>query len=570
MNLLPNAPRTPERAQVPRRSQLAVRWPTETELRLTLLGIRAQSALWGWLLPIAIAVIGGALRFFRLGEPHTLIFDETYYVKDAYSYLFGGFERNWPDEPNDSFENGDQHIFLDEPEYAVHPPVGKWMIAAGLKIFGTDSSFGWRFAAAVVGTLSILMIARIARRLFGSTLLGATAGILLAVDGEHFVHSRTSLLDVFLMFWVLAAFGALLIDRDQSRIRLSRLMAGWYRAHPFGRRADDGTPTWTLGWWGPGLGLRPWRIVAGLCLGLALGTKWSALYFIVAFGLMTVLWDVGARRAAGVIPYLRATAIKDGIPAFISIVPVALLSYLASWTGWIRSSGGYDRQWAAEHPGHPADWLPDWLVSLAHYHFTTYGFHVGLSSDHPYKSNPWGWLVQWRPTSFYYESYGSGDAGCEAEKCSAAITSLGNPMLWWLGVIALLVCIGAWALRRDWRAGAICAGFAAGYLPWFQYQDRTIYTFYTIVFTPFVVLAVTYLLGLILGPEQRANAVGPELLRRFTARPAPPARRLWGALAAGLIVAIIVITFAYFYPIYSAQVIPYQSWNERMWLVTWI
>ena len=41
-----------------------------------------------------------------------------------------------------------------------------------------------------------------------------------------------------------------------------------------------------------------------------------------------------------------------------------------------------------------------------------------------------------------------------------------------------------WALRRDWRAGAILAGLAAGYLPWFDYQNRTIYTFYAVAFVP--------------------------------------------------------------------------------------
>ena len=35
-----------------------------------------------------------------------------------------------------------------------------------------------------------------------------------------------------------------------------------------------------------------------------------------------------------------------------------------------------------------------------------------------------------------------------------------------------------WALGRDWRAGAILAGYAGGYLPWFLVGDRTIYQFY--------------------------------------------------------------------------------------------
>jgi dolichyl-phosphate-mannose-protein mannosyltransferase len=58
-----------------------------------------------------------------------------------------------------------------------------------------------------------------------STLLGCTAGLLMALDGLEFVLSRTGILDIFLMFFVLAAFGAVLIDRDVSRARLAAAVA---------------------------------------------------------------------------------------------------------------------------------------------------------------------------------------------------------------------------------------------------------------------------------------------------------------------------------------------------------
>jgi dolichyl-phosphate-mannose-protein mannosyltransferase len=46
---------------------------------------------WFWLVPVLTSVIGGLLRFVRLDTPHSLFFDETYYVKDAYSYLVSGY-----------------------------------------------------------------------------------------------------------------------------------------------------------------------------------------------------------------------------------------------------------------------------------------------------------------------------------------------------------------------------------------------------------------------------------------------------------------------------------------------
>ena len=78
----------------------------------------------------------------------------------------------------------------------------------------------------VLGTLSILMIGRAARRMFGSSLLGTIAAFLVAFEGHHFVQSRTGLLDLIVMFWALAAFCALLIDRDRSRALLAERAAG--------------------------------------------------------------------------------------------------------------------------------------------------------------------------------------------------------------------------------------------------------------------------------------------------------------------------------------------------------
>src|SRR5258708_12124530 len=94
------------------------------------------------------------------------------------------------------------------------------MIAVGAWLFGLRR-FGWRFAVAVVGTLSILMVARITRRMTRSTLLGCLAGLLMALDGLEFVLSRTAILDILVLFWVLAAFRILVPDPDASRAPLS-------------------------------------------------------------------------------------------------------------------------------------------------------------------------------------------------------------------------------------------------------------------------------------------------------------------------------------------------------------
>nr|WP_323960849.1 phospholipid carrier-dependent glycosyltransferase [Arthrobacter sp. JZ12] len=515
---------------------------SERVLRRRLLGEQLRFGLWGWLLPVLVSLIGGVLRFVRLGEPDSLVFDETYYVKDAYSFLLSGYEREWPEEADADFNTGNVDIILGTPDYVVHPPVGKWMIAVGLALFGPENPFAWRFSAAVVGTLSILILAFVAQRLFGSPVLGAIAGLLMAVDGHHLVHSRTSLLDVFLMFWVLVAFAALVQDRFQARRRLAALLA---------RSAQvRGMPSREELLYGPWLGLRPWRIAAGVALGLALGTKWSALPFIAVFGLMTVLWDMAARRTVGVRRWVRGAIVRDGLQAFVSIVPLGLAVYLATWTGWFLSSDAYNRQWAEQNPDPLWDWVPAPLRSLAEYHRSAYSFHQGLSSEHPYEATAWSWLLLGRPTLFLYENEG---LDCGADACSQTVNVVGNPLIWWAAALSLIAVLLFWLGRRDWRAGAILSGVAAGYLPWFLFPDRTMFYFYAISFEPFLILALTYVLGLALGSP--GDAVW---------------RRRGGIVLVGGYVALALLLSAYFLPIWTAETITYEQWNVRMWMPSWV
>src|SRR5882762_9704835 len=224
---------------------------------------------WGWLGPLLVTAFGAFLRFNRLRVPRALIFDETYYVKDAWSILNHGVELNLVPNANAIIQAGHTNIFAAcngtaaRGEYVVQPEMGKLLIAWGEAMFGLNS-FGWRFASALFGSLAILLMCRIARRLTQSTLLGCLAGLLMALDGLEFVLSRTGILDIFLMFFVLAAFGCVLIDRDASREALAAGAA----------RRDGGQS-------GPRLGIRRWRLAAGIFLGLAVATKWNAAWYII-------------------------------------------------------------------------------------------------------------------------------------------------------------------------------------------------------------------------------------------------------------------------------------------------
>jgi dolichyl-phosphate-mannose-protein mannosyltransferase len=511
----------------------------------------------GWILPLVVTAIGGVLRFWNLVWPNSIIFDETYYAKDGWSMWVYGWEHNWGDGTvannalvgSGAFGHSGKTTFSCSsgcPEFVAHPPAGKWIIGAGEKVWGLNP-VGWRLMEAVLGTLAIYIVARAARRMFRSTLLGCVAGIFLSFDGLAFVMARTALLDGIQMFFILAGFAALLVDRDKTRATF----AAWREE----RGLDVLLP---LSEHGPKLGPRPWRLLAGLCLGLATATKWNGVFYVAVFAVLTVFWDRGARRAAGLRRPSLSTLIRDVPWAFLALPVTAAFTFVASYAGWFfdtANGGGYNRFWADSHT---SNFWPTWtnpLRSLWNYVDQQYQFNANLQTPHPYQSNPWSWFIMGRPVAFYYEAPKTGQQGCTPSMgtCSAEVLALGNPLLWWFATAAILFLFWRWIGRRDWRAAGILAGIAAGVVPWMWYAQRTIFSFYAVAFLPFLVLGATMAVGAILG---RADA--------------SPTRRVWGAAAAGTIVVGVVALFAYFYPIYTGQTIPYSDWANHMWLPSWI
>lgn len=499
----------------------------------------------GWGITLLVTVVAGLLRFLRVDQPATTltdkgvvqgpadIFDEVYYACDAWSLVNHGVER--ATTPGAPF-----CTLTDQPAFVVHPPLGKWFIGLGEKMFGFDT-FGWRFAAAVFGTLTVLLVVRIGRRMTGSTVLGGLAGLLLALDGLHFVQSRVAMLDVFLVFWVVAAFAALLVDRDHVRARLAALPDP---AH--GR-----------------LGLRPWRLVAGGCIGAALATKWSGVFPVAVMVLLSLAWEASARRTAGVPRPRRRTVRRTAAGFGLAFVMLPMVVYLASWTGWFANDDGWSRSWA-DGRSVDAPYVPDALVgalpwdddlrSLWHYHWEMYHFHSGLEASHPYQSHPLSWPFLGRPVSYYYPpGVTEGRYGCEASSCSREVLAIGTPALWWAMVPVCLGLVARWASRRDWRAPALLAMTSVSILAWIpsDLKDRTMFLFYALPSVPFLCLGIALLAGWLVGP-------------------AGARRRAWGSAAVGVYTSLVVLNFAYLYPVLAAVTIPYADWYDRMWFRSWI
>jgi dolichyl-phosphate-mannose-protein mannosyltransferase len=474
----------------------------------------------GWVVAVTLALVAGVVRFTDLGritDGGTPVFDEKHYVPQAWQML-----RNGGVEDNPGFE------------LIVHPPLGKQLIALGELLFGYDG-FGWRAAAALAGTLSVLIIVRVGRRLTRSTLLGGIAGVLLICDGLSHVQSRMGMLDAFAALFVLAAFATLVRDRDDVRERMAVVIAD-------GRVGD--TP------YGPRWGWRWWRLATGVLLGLGCAVKWSGVYWLAAFAVLAVVWDLGTRRAAGVERPWVGTIRRDVAPAVWALALVPVLAYLAGWWAWFGSETAIDRYESAG-PG----FLPGALRALVFYSGEVLGFHSGLVStpanEHPWESKPWAWPMGLRPMLYYFSS-GDQVGGCGTGDCVSAVMLVGTPALWWPAFGVLGFAIWRVATRVDWRHAAVLVGYAAGILPWFVNIDRQMYFFYMTPVVPFLVLATVLVMGEILG---RADA--------------PRERRQTGILLVGLWVGLIVANFMWLWPILNGLPITQEIWDAQLWLPSW-
>jgi dolichyl-phosphate-mannose--protein O-mannosyl transferase len=285
-----------------------------------------------------ITVFALILRLWNLNKPSGYIFDEIYYAKNANSLIQNGVEIN----------------AAGEGEFVVHPPLGKWLIGIGIKVFG-NNEFGWRISAALIGTVCVVLLFLITQRLFNSFYLSHIAALLMALDGLNLVMSRIALLDIFLLFFTLLIFYFYL----------------------------------TGNFW-----------LVGLFLGAAISVKWSGAYLIPVLLILSM-------------NLLRSRLFKEYLIRTVQLTLLPLAVYLISWSGWFTSNLGWGRNWA-QSQGDSV--VPDGIRSFWNYHLEILNFHSGLTESHSYAANPWNWLILGRPTSFFYESpKNCGESNCSQE-----------------------------------------------------------------------------------------------------------------------------------------------------------
>lgn len=281
---------------------------------------RGKANLEFWLL-LGLTLMSVIVRFWRLGEPGEIVFDETYYAKWGEDYFQG-------------------QKFFD-----VHPPLGKLLIGIGSYLMSSSpeatlNAFGWRFAVALFGIFIVPLTYLIARKLFtpnrkenqdskfqpqNSARIAALAGLFVLIDGLILVQTRTALLDSFLLTFSLAAYLSFLHYRDATS----------------GREAN-------------------FRLLAtGVFLGLALATKWTAVApFLVIF---TWWWSLHTKippttfltkiASFGLIPF--------GIYAASFLTNVRETDFWRYLWDWHKQSWNFHEGLRASHP-YESRW-PAWL-----------------------------------------------------------------------------------------------------------------------------------------------------------------------------------------------------------------
>ena len=373
---------------------------------------------------ISVGIFALILRLINLGNPRVFSMDEAYYVPDSASILKYGYETYWgkraeiPDEIAEQLLNNSWSNTLTYD--ASHPPLGKLVIAVGMFFFGTDNPIGWRISAAVCGTLVVILSMVLAYFIFKNKIVSLVSGFVMAIDPMAIAMSKTAHLDIFLtMFVLLGIIFGLLFYQNKKRIYL---------------------------------------VLSFSVLGLALGVKWSAVYYIAV---LFILFVVLAYRESKKVDFKN----------ILLMAASSVSGYLLTWVVWFIYF--------------PKETFFDKIVFLIKNHLHLYERLSGIDSPHNYKSNAFEWIVQSHPTLLYKEMNNG---------LVSAVSSMPNIVLWYGAIISLIFFAFMFFVKKVkvQYFSFLLVGIGAGWLPWMLVGDRTIFQYYTIVFQPYLYISLSF------------------------------------------------------------------------------
>ncbi|MCD2324722.1 phospholipid carrier-dependent glycosyltransferase [Sphingomonas sp. IC-56] len=289
---------------------------------------------------------------------------------------------------------------LASPRNIEHPLVGKELIAAGIALFG-DNPFGWRAFATAAGTGTVLAVFAFLWLLTTSMRAALVGAALAALNQTLFVQARTGMLDVFL--------GAFLL---WGLVLLLWAMRGTARQ------------AWTR-WTG-----------AAVLLGLATGVKWSAVPYIALIGLAFLVIRLrDARQARRSLAWVLAGRDQPhwrGIATVPGLLVLGLVSVATYFLTFL--------------PAFFYTNAPLTLGELIPLQQQMWALQTQVLPSHTYQSDWWSWPLMLRPIWYFYEW----DRGAQR-----GVLLIGNPVVMWGGLAAVLACFWAGLRERSNRALAV-------------------------------------------------------------------------------------------------------------------
>ncbi|WP_438445933.1 glycosyltransferase family 39 protein [Gorillibacterium sp. sgz5001074] len=354
-----------------------------------------------------------------------------------------------------------EHLHNIKPYENTHPPLGKLIIAVGIKLFGMNP-FGWRIMGTLFGIAMIPLMYAFGKRIFGGTLYAFMAAFLFTFDFMHFAQTRIGTIDTYGVFFIILMYYYMYCYVNMS----------FYR-EPLSRT------------------IRP-LFLSGLFFGIGAASKWIVIYggaglaILLFLSLYRRFREYEAAKQELAAGSLRAPEKREAleritrlfipgfwktvlwcIPFFV-IIPGIL--YSASFIPYMTVPGeGFS------------------LHHLIQYQKDMWNYHSKLVATHGFASPWWEWPFIIKPIWFY-----SGQALLPEGQVSS-IVSMGNPLVWWLGSLAVLIVIVMNAKRRNLGMTVVLTAFFSQYLPWMLVTRLTfIYHYFAMV--PFLVLCLVYVM----------------------------------------------------------------------------
>jgi len=482
------------------------------------------------------------------------VFDEVYFPVDALKDLKG--------------------IDYFDPE----PPLSKLIIAGGISWLGFNP-WGWRIMSAIFGSLLIGLLYFLARRLWHRhRAFPALAALFLSLDGLELVESRTGVIDIFAAFFVVLGLWLFILH--------------W---HARTRREWLWTLYLTTVACGLGVATKADMVPAVMLMALLLAARWIRPHLrLRGLGRSGSRWllppapddptEAGRRT--------MVASLKWGwhyLAAALLIVLIFYVSFFRYWTishnlyvNFANTSGpsatctGFTTKASVcrlpvampikkDHLGPVTLWLPtsfnlvQSVVDVEMNSVAGLSYQATLKASHPFASPYYTWPLDAHPVLFYavYTGNGVTTVGGQTVSDYTWISDMGNPAIFWMGLLALAVCL-YWTLRRrDRIALFILLGFLFNWLVLWSWPSRILFFYEIVEALPFTCLALAYCCTRV-AHSRSALQLGPVRLGPYSLRP-----------LAGAVVLAVVLTFAYFYPLWTGQPIPSTDFFQHIWIPGW-